>query len=205
MGCAGTIEESTNFHNVPNVSKVGFGTYPTKIFLDKPGWEFKAWTDWKNSDNKSFLKRMIKLLADDGYTILLRDASHLGFPACQIIIPKMSNIYPIVPLWSRAISTSLKIIKNAPHFPKLTAQDEELILRMIRFKENSAIENQLDAIFALPVRGKRMALISSAVSLPLSRKNFSLPYIFFISSIKWKQTSQKKQFWLRELNICAIV
>ena len=82
---AGTIEGSTNLHNIPNVAKVGLGIYPTKIFLDKPDWEFKEWTDWKHSDNKSFLKRMIKLFAEDGYTILLRLIGHTHEEACKLI------------------------------------------------------------------------------------------------------------------------
>ena len=153
---AGSLEESTSFHNIPNIAKVGWGTYPATMLLNEPDWEFKAWTDWKDSDNKSFLKRMIKLLTDEGYSILLRDASFLGFPACQIIIPEMSDLYPVTPIWARAIYSCFKIIGAVPRFPKLTEQEEELLLRLIRFKENSAIENQLDAIFSFPVRGKRM-------------------------------------------------
>ena len=176
---AGSLEESTNFHNIPNVAKVGFGAYPTKMFLDKPDWEFKAWTDWKKSDNKSFLKRMIKLLADDGHSILLRDASHLGFPACQIIIPEISQIYPIVPLWLRALHTFLKNTKAISHFPKLTPQEEEDILRLIRFKEYSMIENQLNALFSFPIRGKRMNFDLVGGFLSFKQNKFALAIHFF--------------------------
>jgi len=176
---AGSLEESKGFHNIPNVAKVGFGAYPTKMFLDKPDWEFKAWTDWKKSDNKSFLKRMIKLLADDGHSILLRDASHLGFPACQIIIPEISQIYPIIPLWLRALHTFLKNTKAISHFPKLTAQEEEDILRLIRFKEYSIIENQLNALFAFPVRGKRMTSDLVGGFLSFKQNKFELAIHFF--------------------------
>lgn len=153
---AGSLEEATNFHNIPNIAKIGWGTYPTTMLLREPDWEFKEWTDWKDSDNKSFLKRIINFLADEGCSILLRDASFLGFPACQIIVPEISNMYPVIPIWARAIYSFFKIMEAIPRFPKLTEQEEELLLRLIRFKENSAIENQLDAIFTFPVRGKRM-------------------------------------------------
>ena len=131
--------------------------------------------------------------------ILLRDVSHLGFPACQIIIPKMSNIYPIVPLWSRAISTSLKIIKNTPRFPKLTAQDEELILRMIRFKENSAIENQLDAIFALPVRGKRINSDFVGGFLAFKQEKFQLAIHFFNKLYQMETNESEKTILLARI------
>ena len=176
---ASALEEATSFHNIPNVAKVGLGTYPTKMFIDKPDWEFKEWTDWKNAENKSFLKRMIKLLADDGYTILLRDASHLGFPACQIIIPQMSEIYQIAPIWARTIFTALKVTKDVPHFPKLTAEKEELLLRLIRFKEGSIIENKFNAVLTFPVRGKRMDSDFVGGFLAFKQDKFELAIHFF--------------------------
>ena len=138
------------------------------------------------------MKRMIKLLTDEGYSILLRDASFLGFPACQIIIPEMSDLYPVTPIWARAIYSCFKIIGAVPRFPKLTEQEEELLLRLIRFKENSAIENQLDAIFTFPVRGKRMNSDLVGGFLAFKQGKFKLAIHFFNKLYQFETDESEK-------------
>lgn len=45
----GSIEESDNDYNIPNIMKVSARIYPTKFFTDKPSCEFKEWDAWQST------------------------------------------------------------------------------------------------------------------------------------------------------------
>ncbi len=192
-------EVASYFHNPVNVSKVGIGVYPTTMFLREPDWEFKPWTEWEGLDNAGFLKRMISLVADQGYEIFVRDASHMGFPTCQIIIPGFSGMYPETPIHMRSLQTGFRILNSAGHFPDMTPEEEDRLLRYIRFKENSFLENKLDTIMARSVRGKRMNSWRVAAFLAFKHGDFSTACHFFEAMTHWVENLDEDDLHLLEV------
>ena len=106
---AGSTEEATSYHNPPNVGKVGAGVYSASLFLKKPDWEFAPWKEWEGTDGRGFLRKMVTLVEREGYAPFMRDVSFLGFPACFIIVPGMSDIGTPEPVTLRVFNTARKL------------------------------------------------------------------------------------------------
>ena len=91
----GTDAETSDYHNIPNVGKIGCGYYPASFFSSKPTWEYQTWSKWASSSNKEYLKKLLAHAKSQGYRPLIRDSSHLGFSSYHVVIPRIHNIYPV--------------------------------------------------------------------------------------------------------------
>lgn len=187
----GTFKEAKNFHNPSNVSKVGRGLYSASLFLKEPDWEFVPWKEWEGLDNRGFLRKMLSLIKKEGCTPFVRDASFLGFPACFIIVPGMSHIFPVEPLTARAMNTAMKFLRTTSRFPRLTAEEEKALLKLIRFRRGSSLENELHAILQFPFFGKRMN--SECVGGFLAYKSGDLPLALDFFGRLLRQTEDESE------------
>ena len=142
----GTVQESTGIDNIPNVGKTGDGIYPLDLFGGKPDWEYKPWTHREGLDNKGFLAEMVQILKAEGLHPLFRDTSFLGFPSCFIIIPSFSDLFPIGKTGLRAWNTWHRSMASWNSFPEISDEEELRILKLIRFKEYSILENQISLL-----------------------------------------------------------
>ena len=69
------------------------------FFKEKSDYDFVDW-DY-DADTQSELVEMIKIAQEQGFEIYIADYDHLGVYACRILIPGMSDIYPVEDLlWS---------------------------------------------------------------------------------------------------------
>lgn len=162
----GGDKETSGYNNVPNVTKVGIGYYSYKMLTEKPDYEFKEWTYWQGLSNREFFKKMLELIKAEGYQPLFRDSSHLGFPACYIIVPGMSEAFHVNQMHLREMITSAKNYKAFYHFPNISAEEETRLLRTIKFKEDSILDNQINLIAKRPIKegvmsGSRIAAFIS--------------------------------------------
>lgn len=148
----GGDKESAGYDNLPNITKVGVGFYSYKMLAAAPDWEFKNWDYWQATSNREFFKKMLALLKAEGYQPLFRDSSHLGFPSCFIIVPNMSENFNLNQMHLREFATRAKTSKAFNHFPNLTDEEETRLLRTIKFKENSLLENQINLISNRPLK-----------------------------------------------------
>ena len=148
---AGSKAQAEHYHNLTNVAKVGNGYYPFSMFTETPGWEYKPWTRWEGLDNRGFLKGMIRLLKDEGLRPMVRDTSFLGFPSCHIIVPGFSEIYQPGAMFFRSFNSTWKAVTNFSRFPRLTPEEEDRLLRVIRFKRDSILENQTSFVVGRPL------------------------------------------------------
>lgn len=85
------VSDSFNLesHYIDSNGKLGFG------FLSaKKSFEFKKWAySGSNSDDEyEFLVSILKKLKKDFY---IREYDYLGFYSCQIVVPSLSEVYPI--------------------------------------------------------------------------------------------------------------
>lgn len=85
-------DQVTDPNNIYNSYRMGFGNYPCQLFEDTPDWEFTEMSDVSHKSNRELLTGMISGLRKEGYDILIRDVSWLGFPTYQILVPGMSEI-----------------------------------------------------------------------------------------------------------------
>ena len=175
---AGSLEEANNYINYPNVSKTGNGVYPATLFTGKPGWEFRPWTEWEGLDNRGFLRGMIQLLKKEGLHPLFRDTSFLGFPSCFIVVPGFSDLFLPGEMQSHYLVSASKTIMPWRRFPDLTAEEEDRLLRVIRYKRDSLLENQI-WFFGLRPLSERYSLERIAAWLALKQGKFDISKDFF--------------------------
>ena len=83
---------SCSNENIYQIFLNGCGTYPSEFFKDNPNYSLDAFKDAEVLSNKDMLKNMFNDLKSRGFNILVRDVSFLEFPACQIIIPTISEV-----------------------------------------------------------------------------------------------------------------
>ena len=133
----GTDAETSDYHNIPNVGKIGHGYYPASFFASKPSWEYQTWSKWASSSNKEYLKKLLAHAKLHGYRPLVRDSSHLGFPSYHVVIPRIHNIYPVSMIRVREFFSQLDAAQIMNHFPALTDEDEKTLLNYLRFKSLS--------------------------------------------------------------------
>ena len=174
----GTLEEATSYTNYPNVSKTGTGIYPMTMFTEEPGWAFRPWKRWEGLDNRGFLAGMLQLMVSEGYEPLARDTSFLGFPSCLIVVPGFSDLYPVGRTFANDIYTLNKVTPTWSRFPNLTREEEERMLKLIRFKENSVLENNVTLMSQRPL-SERYLLGRIAAWLALKLGQYAVSAHFF--------------------------
>ncbi|MBR3165104.1 MAG: YcaO-like family protein, partial [Lachnospiraceae bacterium] len=150
--CAmGSDEAAAHHNNYTNICRIGVGIYPASLFDRTPDWAFKPWTQWEGLDNRGFLDGMIRLLTEEGFRPLFRDVSFLGFPSCYIVVPGLSDIYPLGPIHARAMNSQVQTLSAWGHFPDLSEEEEKRLLRLILFKKNAVIESQISFFSQRPL------------------------------------------------------
>ena len=154
-GSCGIAQESvcTNKENIANVFKCGVGSYRKELFYNEPSYEFTPWEE-KQFSNGSMLKNMLKLLLDQGYDVLIRDVSFLGFPSYQILVPEFSEIYPADNFKIKEINTVKKISERLSVLHEGRREDIERIRRLLIFKQNAIFETNLAGMFKRPFNRK---------------------------------------------------
>lgn len=86
-------EEIASPHNIELhfIDSSGFISYD--FFKETPDYEFVDW-DF-DADTKTEYDNLVKIIHDMGHDILISDYNHLNVYACRILVPGMSDIYPV--------------------------------------------------------------------------------------------------------------
>lgn len=84
------------------------GLLAWSMFRDKAEFPFAPWNF--NGTTEQEFKRLVTLIDADGFSLYRAEYTHCGISSCRIIVPGMSEIYPIDDLiWNnRAAGTSLR-------------------------------------------------------------------------------------------------
>ena len=134
----GTRAELQEYHNVINVTKIGYGACPPELLTGEPGWNYKPWEQWEGLSNREYLLKLLAHAKAHGYRPLVRDSSHMGFPSYHIVIPGIHDVYPVTGTRLRDFWTQLRCAESLHRFPALTVEEEKRLLTFARFKESSA-------------------------------------------------------------------
>ncbi|MDD3813386.1 MAG: 30S ribosomal protein S12 methylthiotransferase accessory factor YcaO [Desulfocapsaceae bacterium] len=87
------LDEVADHHNLETHFIDSSGVMAFDFFKNKADYEFYDWNfDANNEDEFSFL---CELIHEMGFDIYISDFTHLNVYACRIIVPGMSDIYPI--------------------------------------------------------------------------------------------------------------
>jgi len=84
-------DEKSFVHNLSTELTYGCAKRMPDFFIGTNKLEYNAAVGFAGKNNKELLKECVEFFAEQGYPILVRDASCLGFPTCQIIIPGYSE------------------------------------------------------------------------------------------------------------------
>jgi ribosomal protein S12 methylthiotransferase accessory factor len=93
------MDEVSDSHNLVEhfINSTGLISYD--FFKNDPDYEFVAWNH--DSDTQSEFEYLSELIHKEGRDIYIADYEHMGIYACRVIVPGMSEIYPIQDLeWS---------------------------------------------------------------------------------------------------------
>lgn len=89
------IYHSSDVYSAANICselKVGISEKQPEFFVGQPKYEWHEDVGFTGKNNRELLREIIQFFADQGYEIIVRDGSHLGFPTCQVLIPGYSEI-----------------------------------------------------------------------------------------------------------------
>ena len=181
----GSKEQAESYHNIPNIMKVNVGVYPAALLSSKADWEYRPWTEWEGGSNRGFVARMISMAERDGWHMYIRDNSHMGFPAVQIVVPGYTDMYTIDRTYFRSLRTTCSAYDAFSHFPDITLSEEKSILSIIRFKENSFIENTPALIIGRPVTDIRMRTDRIGAFIAFRQGNYAVAEHLFARLVSY--------------------
>ena len=93
------MDEVSDSHNLVEHFINSSGLISYDFFKNDPDYEFVAWNH--DSDTQSEFEYLSELIHKEGRDIYIADYEHMGIYACRVIVPGMSEIYPIQDLeWS---------------------------------------------------------------------------------------------------------
>lgn len=172
MNTLGNYQMCSCVDNYPNLMKIGFGAYPIKLFSDKPTYHFVSREDWNGLSNREMLVKLLRIIKEEGYEVMVRDASHLGFPSYQILVPGMSEMFFSNGRRIKELNTLNRVATSMRNFPNLSSEEEKRLLILMRYKEFSALENTLGWITTLPLIGSHLTAERVRAFLHFKRTEF---------------------------------
>ena len=87
-------KEAFDMQHLMHELVLGTSEKPPQFFIRTPQEPYRKTEGFAGKTNKERLKECIAFFRDQGFDILVRDSSCLGFPTCQIIIPGYSEVFP---------------------------------------------------------------------------------------------------------------
>lgn len=138
-----------SYDNIINIAKVGIGQYPAELFSGESEYEFEPFRDIAGKSNRELLQDLLKLITSQGYDVLIKDSSYLGFPAYQVISPGFSEIHEADPMKVFEAKAALKVRRILRRLHSAT--DEELadVVNYLKFKQYSINENTISTLLGM--------------------------------------------------------
>lgn len=86
-------EEARSITGLANELTKGTWEKSPAFFVGKPQYPFHSDVGFRGTNNLELLRECIRFFEDQGYDVLIRDCSCLGFPTYQILVPGYSEIF----------------------------------------------------------------------------------------------------------------
>lgn len=144
-----TDREVARYYNVFNSLKVGCSNYFMRIFHGESRYHFCEPVKYKS--NKEALDIYCNRILEQGYDLMMRDVSYLGFPSYQLIIPGLSEVFPADLQMARLNNTVQYVSEKMKDLGRLDHKDLDYIVRVIDSKGSCIIEGELPAFYRTPL------------------------------------------------------
>lgn len=130
--------------NIMNSFKIGKAQYPYQFLSGQESYKFVEYKDFTGNSNREIMNMWISNIMQEGYEILIRDVSFLGFPSFQIIIPGLSELRSMEEKDMRVYTTRVYAIGLLRNIDSITKDNCKYIAAVIRYFENSVMENTIN-------------------------------------------------------------
>jgi len=164
---SGNIES----HFINSSGKLGMGFLSTqKQFAYQP-WSYEG------SGVKAEHQFLLSILQDMGHDVYLREYQYLGFYSCQIIVPGVSEVYPVEDLIYNNRNRGKWIRKMVLHFQEY--QPEDVLETIESLDDSIEMDKYIGVIFENPFT---MQDFKVQLHLLLNQKEEALSYLEFSSN-----------------------
>ncbi len=189
-----TLENASCNANLHNVISLGDGYYPSSLFYQKPDWEFRPWTRFQGNDNRAFLKEMLQLLKEEGYTPLIRDASFLGFPSVYILIPGFHTMTHFDGRSVRLKRTLDRACASFRSFSELSEEEMKRILRLVKVFKYQVFSNLFGTLSGSPTADPRYSNHRIGAYLSLRLEDYPAAAEYFRLVLRTVSDPEEKQY-----------
>lgn len=129
--------------NIMNGFKTSEANFPYQIFGDEPTYTFVEQEDVRTKTNKELREKWINKFIEDGYDVLIHDASFLGIPSYHILVPGLSEMNISDEMAFEAENARYHV-KNLINNPKLIDKDNvKYLTSVLSYYSGSIAENRL--------------------------------------------------------------
>ena len=195
--------------NGPNLMKLGYGAYPIGFFADDPSYPFVPGSEWAGLTNLEMLKKLLGIIHKEGFEVLIRDASYLGFPSYHVLIPGMSELFFSNGQRIKELRTANRVTASMKHFPDLSPEEENRLLLYMKYKQYSIMENSFSWILGIPYKGSHYQTERIRAFLHYKHGEYAQAYEWFMRASGLTEDGQERSFllcaaeyaWL--MHICA--
>lgn len=132
-----------NPDNVMNSFKTGHAQYPYEIFNDNPTFEYTMVKNIDKLSQRELLQNWVQDILDDGYDILVRDVSNLGFPSYHVIIPGLSELRDDSDKEIRAENTRAVASALMSNISKVNKDNCKYIIGSLAYYSDRIMENSI--------------------------------------------------------------
>lgn len=134
-------------YNICNSFKIGDAQWPYQIFGTDFTYEFVEPKDVLSYNNNDLLKQWLHMLMEDGYDVLIRDVSYLGFPSFHIIIPGLSELQDADDTKFRALQTKLYAHNLLSDVSSITKQNIRYLIAVFDYFKKVLMENRMSEYY----------------------------------------------------------
>lgn len=195
--------------NGPNLMKLGYGAYPISFFADEPSYAFVPRDEQSGLTNLEMMKKLLEIIHREGFDVLVRDASHLGFPTYHVLVPGMSELFFTNGRRIRELRTANRVIESMKNFPDFSPEEENRLMLYMKYKRYSAVENSFSWISKLPLKGDIYITERIRAFLHYKRAEYTEAYEWFRRASELTCDDEEKYFllcaaeyaWL--MHVCA--
>lgn len=150
-------DEVSDPHNLEAhfINSTGLISYA--FFKNKSDYDFVDW-DY-DADTQSELAAMFSIVQDQGFEVYIADYGHVGVYACRIIIPRMSDIYPVEDLLWNNNNEGAYFREAILSLDSLNVSELEAILENLEEGEHNDMLKVAEFIGVVPDTGTAWATL----------------------------------------------
>ena len=93
-----------------------------QLFRDTADYPFVHW-DFTAEDNETGFARLVEIVHAEGFDVYVADYTHVGLYACRVLVPGMSEVYPIDELYDRNNNKGRALVPFAERLQQLTERE----------------------------------------------------------------------------------